>query len=126
MYKVNHIDPSGFALFSPAFTIGVTIAPLVGGFLSRPVPRLLSESWTLFADWPYLLPSLVTAVVGGIASFLAYLWLPEVSGRIRGELTLRLSHLGYATPVPTGTRPRKLTRAAVSSTFLRTPSSRMS
>ncbi|KAL1413255.1 DNA ligase (ATP) [Vanrija albida] len=66
-----------FALFSPSFTIGVTIAPIIGGFLSKPVPRLLPESFTLFVTYPYLLPAIAASATGFAAAWTSYLTLPE-------------------------------------------------
>ncbi|WVQ80872.1 hypothetical protein IAT38_002979 [Cryptococcus sp. DSM 104549] len=73
--KSNRIQ--GFAVFSPAFTIGMTTAPLIGGFLARPVPRLLPSTWTLFANFPYLLPALATGASAVIAAGLSVALLPE-------------------------------------------------
>ncbi|KAK8845553.1 hypothetical protein IAR55_006268 [Kwoniella newhampshirensis] len=73
--KSNRIQ--GFAIFSPALVVGLTTAPIVGGFLAKPVPRILSPSWTMFSDYPYLLPALftgITAIAGGIVCILL---LPE-------------------------------------------------
>ncbi|TXT16068.1 hypothetical protein VHUM_00571 [Vanrija humicola] len=66
-----------FALFSPSFTIGVTVAPIIGGFLSKPVPRLLPESFTLFVTYPYLLPAIAASATGVAAAWASYLSLPE-------------------------------------------------
>ncbi|CAD6578555.1 MAG: hypothetical protein TREMPRED_002215 [Tremellales sp. Tagirdzhanova-0007] len=73
--RTNRIQ--GFALFSPALTVGVTIGPLIGGFLANPVPRLLSPSFTLFDRYPYLLPALVTGSTSVIAAVTATVFLPE-------------------------------------------------
>ncbi|GFZ52020.1 hypothetical protein JCM24511_09792 [Saitozyma sp. JCM 24511] len=73
--KTNRIQ--GFAVFSPSITIGVTLGPLVGGFLANPVPRLLPPSWTLFEQYPYLLPAIVSGSTG-ILAFISGLFLtPE-------------------------------------------------
>lgn len=66
----------------------MTIAPLIGGFLSQPVPRLLPESFTLLVEYPYLLPSVVAAMVGFAAAVSAYKFLPEVSVHLHPALTL--------------------------------------
>ncbi|GMK59936.1 hypothetical protein CspeluHIS016_0901530 [Cutaneotrichosporon spelunceum] len=73
--KSNRVQ--GFAFFSPALTLGVTIAPLVGGFLSRPVPRLFPPSFTLLVEHPYLLPSVVGGMVGFASAISAHKFLPE-------------------------------------------------
>ncbi|RSH81462.1 hypothetical protein EHS25_006819 [Saitozyma podzolica] len=73
--KTNRIQ--GFAVFSPSITIGVTLGPLVGGFLANPVPRLLPPSWSLFERYPYLLPAIVSGSTG-ITAFISGLFLtPE-------------------------------------------------
>ncbi|ORY34238.1 major facilitator superfamily domain-containing protein [Naematelia encephala] len=73
--KSNRVQ--GFAVFSPALTVGVTIAPLIGGFLSEPVPRILPPSFTLFVRYPYLLPAMVSGSSGIFASVLGSFLLPE-------------------------------------------------
>jgi hypothetical protein len=75
--KTNRVQ--GFAIFSPALTIGTTLAPLVGGLLAKPVPRLLPPSYTLFLEYPYLLPALVAAASVMLAFVTCLLFLQEVS-----------------------------------------------
>ncbi|WVQ78021.1 hypothetical protein IAT38_000102 [Cryptococcus sp. DSM 104549] len=77
--KSNRVQ--GFAVFSPALLVGMTTAPLIGGYLARPVPRILSEKWTLFVAYPYLLPALATALAISIGFILCVLLLPETLDR---------------------------------------------
>lgn len=74
--KTNRMQ--GFALFTPSLTVGVTLAPLIGGFLANPIPRLLPPSYTLFSQHPYLLPAVVTGSTGVIAVITAIIFLSEV------------------------------------------------
>ncbi|WWD22504.1 hypothetical protein CI109_106997 [Kwoniella shandongensis] len=67
----------GFALFSPAVIVGMTTAPVLGGFLANPVPRLLPRSWTTFVEYPYLLPALMTGLATIIGGIVCILLLPE-------------------------------------------------
>ncbi|OCF44118.1 hypothetical protein I317_02072 [Kwoniella heveanensis CBS 569] len=73
--KSNRVQ--AFALFSPALVIGMTLAPVLGGFLANPVPRLLSPSWTLFVKYPYLPPALLTGSTAIISGILSIMFLPE-------------------------------------------------
>ncbi|OXG20565.1 hypothetical protein C366_02100 [Cryptococcus neoformans Tu401-1] len=75
-----------FAVFSPAFTVGMTTAPLVGGLLANPVPRLLPYSWTLFSHYPYLLPAFATGLSAIIAACLSISILPETLDRSKHEI----------------------------------------
>ncbi|ODN96307.1 hypothetical protein I350_08329 [Cryptococcus amylolentus CBS 6273] len=82
--KTNRIQ--GFAVFSPAFTIGMTTAQvsrLPRGFLAKPVPRLFPESWTLLVNLPYLLPAIAAALSAVIAAWLSILLLPETLDRVK-------------------------------------------
>lgn len=54
------------------------IRPIVGGLLANPVPHLLSSSWTLFSDYPYLLPALAAGLSAIIAAWMSISILPEV------------------------------------------------
>ncbi|WVR03616.1 hypothetical protein IAU60_000608 [Kwoniella sp. DSM 27419] len=82
--KSNRIQ--GFALFSPSLVVGLTLAPVLGGFLANPVPRLLSPSWTLFDVHPYLLPALLTGASAIIAGILSIMLLPETLKRTKNTL----------------------------------------
>ncbi|WWC85817.1 uncharacterized protein L201_000684 [Kwoniella dendrophila CBS 6074] len=77
--KSNRIQ--GFAVFSPSIIMGMTLAPVLGGFLAHPAGRILPESWTLFVDYPYLLPSLVTGASAIGAAILSLILLPETLKR---------------------------------------------
>jgi hypothetical protein len=80
---------SGFALFSPALTVGITLglardmyalivnSPLIGGFLANPVPRLMQSP--LLARYPYLLPAIVSGCSGFVAVGIGVILLPEVN-----------------------------------------------
>lgn len=59
--------------------------PLVGGFLANPVPRLLPPSWTLFEQYPYLLPAIVSGSTGIIAFISGLFLTPEVSVASSGD-----------------------------------------
>ena len=50
----------------------------MGGSLANPVPRLLGPGWTLFAKYPYLLPSLVSGLFGLAAFVIGLVYIPEV------------------------------------------------
>lgn len=63
---------------SNGFAQSNVIRPLVGGLLANPVPRLLPSSWTLFSDYPYLLPAFVTGLSATIAAWMSISILPEV------------------------------------------------
>jgi hypothetical protein len=39
----------------------------------------MPSAWTLFVDWPYLLPSIVAGFSGLLAAWSAYMYLPEAS-----------------------------------------------
>ncbi|OCF59654.1 hypothetical protein L486_02326 [Kwoniella mangroviensis CBS 10435] len=84
--KSNRIQ--GFAVFSPAITVGMTLAPVLGGFLADPSGRILPTSWRLFADYPYLLPSLVTGLAAIASGVLAIILLPETLQRSKTATTL--------------------------------------
>ena len=56
-----------------------TTGPSLSGVLARPAveyPSLFSED-SLFARKPYLLPSLIPAVLGAMSLVVAFAWLPE-------------------------------------------------
>lgn len=93
-----HVDKTGFAIFSPALTIGTTFGyvslskqsppsrhltkderPAVGGTFANPVPRLLSPSFSLFVNYPYLLPSLIFGLCGFVSFGIGLAYIPEVS-----------------------------------------------
>ena len=52
---------------------------MIGGSLSNPVPRLLGPGWTLFEQYPYLLPSIIAGSSGLLAWALGVSLVPEVS-----------------------------------------------
>ena len=61
--------------------------PVIGGTFANPVPTILSEKWTLFIEYPYLLPSFVTGFFSLIVVILAAKHVPEVSTAFRGYRT---------------------------------------
>jgi hypothetical protein len=53
---------------------------MVGGALAEPAKTM--PTWfgdTMFDRFPYLLPSLVTAILPAFTAVAAYIWMPEVS-----------------------------------------------
>ncbi|WRT63848.1 uncharacterized protein IL334_000773 [Kwoniella shivajii] len=81
--KSNRIQ--GFAIFSPSVIFGMTTAPLLGGFLAKPSGRILPASWTLFTDYPYLLPALFTGGSAAISAILCIFLLPETLQRAKRD-----------------------------------------
>ena len=68
---------------------------MIGGGLAEPaktMPRFFQG--TMFETFPYLLPSLVTAVLPGVTALAALIWLPEVKFSLplgpKSKLTSRL------------------------------------
>ena len=51
---------------------------MIGGSLSNPVPRLLGPGWTLFVNYPYLLPSIIAGSSGLLSFALGLALVPEV------------------------------------------------
>ena len=51
---------------------------MIGGFLAKPVPRLLDPTWKLFVEFPYLLPALVCGLCGLISFLFGWAFIPEV------------------------------------------------
>ncbi|WWC66835.1 uncharacterized protein I206_100742 [Kwoniella pini CBS 10737] len=84
--KSNRIQ--GFAVFSPALVVGMTIAPVLGGFLAKPSGRILPASWSLFVNYPYLLPSLMTGCGAIFAGILCMILLPETLQRSKMDNSL--------------------------------------
>ena len=73
-----------------SFSIADT-SPLIGGQLAEPVPRILSESHTLFAKYPYFLPALVVSALTAVATISAYMFLTETLVR----QPLKKAHGGF-------------------------------
>ncbi|WVF66037.1 hypothetical protein IAT40_000775 [Kwoniella sp. CBS 6097] len=84
--KSNRVQ--AFALFSPALVIGMTLAPVLGGYLANPVPRLLSPSWTLFVKYPYLPPALLTGSSAILSGILSIMFLPETLTKTKPHVDL--------------------------------------
>lgn len=54
-----------YSVSSSMMNIPILVAPIVGAALARPVDRYsLFEDWTLFQNFPYLLPSLANMYWG--------------------------------------------------------------
>jgi len=69
-----------YSIQSSMVNISPLLGPVVGGALARPVDRYkFFAGWALFAKFPYLLPSLVTALFGYVAFICNALFLKEVS-----------------------------------------------
>ncbi|WWC58113.1 uncharacterized protein I303_100648 [Kwoniella dejecticola CBS 10117] len=85
--KSNRVQ--GFAVFSPSIVVGMTLAPVLGGFLANPAGRIVPSSWSLFVDYPYLLPSIVTGLSAIIAGILSIILLPETLQRSKGDTSQR-------------------------------------
>lgn len=68
-----------YSVSSSMMNIPILAAPIVGAALARPVDRYsFFEDWTLFQNFPYLLPSLATGLIGYAVAFANLLFLKEV------------------------------------------------
>ena len=77
-----------FSIWTSAGNIGMLLAPVAGGVLARPADNFaFFRQSRVFIDYPYLLPSLLQGLLGGIATLLAIFLLKEVSSRALAHLT---------------------------------------
>ena len=73
----THTQSRAFSLFAFAGSMATILAPFAGGFLARPADRYALLDCHLFRTYPYLLPSLSTGVLGGVACLLSVIFLDE-------------------------------------------------
>ncbi|KIW17943.1 hypothetical protein PV08_05138 [Exophiala spinifera] len=77
-----------FAFFSFAGNLGILLGPAIGGVLSNPAteyPRLFGN-FTLFKEYPYLLPTLVGGCVAAITSITCAVFIQETLPKDDGIL----------------------------------------
>ncbi|KAF8608166.1 MFS general substrate transporter [Ceratobasidium sp. AG-I] len=90
--------PQAFAFIPLVWSIGFTLAPMVGGLLQHPaetMPRVFGSSLILKA-YPYLLPCMVIALVPACALVSGWFFLEEVSSLNLTHPTLgRTTRSGY-------------------------------
>ncbi|KAH9059736.1 MFS general substrate transporter [Lactarius vividus] len=95
----------GFSMLPMTWSLGYVIGPFIGGILSRPQdrwPRIFSHSF--WAEYPYFLPCLMTAVCGCASFTVNVMYLKETVNC--GPLTgLRPSETG---PDATGEEPSSI------------------
>ncbi|KDQ11882.1 hypothetical protein BOTBODRAFT_113712 [Botryobasidium botryosum FD-172 SS1] len=66
-----------FACMPITWSVGGTIGPLLGGFLSRPADRFAAFSGKFWVEYPYFLPCLMTAAFAMLCFVVAGLLLEE-------------------------------------------------
>jgi MFS family permease len=78
-------ETRAFAYFSGVQGLGLIIGPMIGGLLARPALQYPSmfPSQHLFSRYPYLLPSLASAILSLIAVIGISIFLPETLGTVR-------------------------------------------
>ncbi|KXN91957.1 hypothetical protein AN958_11017 [Leucoagaricus sp. SymC.cos] len=73
-------SPAAFALLQFSWTLGQSLGPLIGGYLSHPgswFPELFSGN--IWLEYPYLLPCVVVAVINTVGLWVLWLRFNEVS-----------------------------------------------
>ena len=78
----------GFGMINGIWGLGMIVGPAVGGILSRPAiqyPTIFTSKTSIWAIYPYLLPSVVCAAIAFIAFFWIYLYLPETYNNHNNE-----------------------------------------
>lgn len=80
---------SAFYLFSLSWAVGSVFAPLIGGMLCKPAekfPAVFSDSpKSIFVEYPYLFPCLITVSVNVIASLLCMMFMIETVGAKKND-----------------------------------------
>lgn len=77
---IERHQPFAMSVVSASWSIGLVIGPAVGGYTSRPAeqyPDSFLASLSLFQDFPYLLPNLITAVLSMASMCMIFFFLPE-------------------------------------------------
>lgn len=80
--EITHKDfqPQVFGLFALTFGISSALAPATAGFLARPAELYPGTfKGTLFEDFPFLLPMLVTAFISSTIGLLGAFLVPETA-----------------------------------------------
>jgi len=78
---VTEISPPSFqaaasAMYASSWLLGSVVGSVVGGLLVDPKSTGLAPSG-FFADWPYLLPNLFTAVISFLSFVGVWIWMKE-------------------------------------------------
>lgn len=83
---------AAFYLFSLSWAVGSVCAPLVGGMLCKPAekyPALFSSApGSIWVEYPYLFPCLLTVALNVLASVLCMMWMVETVGVKKDEYAL--------------------------------------
>ncbi len=91
----------GFGLLGFVWGIGSVTAPIAGGYLSNPTTRFPAvfapESFPLLVQYPYLLPSVLSAIVALMALVVGVFCLPETPAFLARQRQLQASG---AAPAP--------------------------
>lgn len=101
---VGNRSAKGFGLLGFVWGIGSVSAPIAGGYLSNPTTRYPSvfppASFPVLVDFPYLLPSALSAVVAALALVVGYFFLPETPAFLRRQAELATQLQAAAAPGP--------------------------
>lgn len=95
-------QPKGMAFVSATWALGLITGPAIGGILAEPSSKFAAfASDGMFAQFPYLLPCLVSATVALAGWFACVVWLPETLVPQRPPLVVgRSPTLPEAQPSP--------------------------
>eukprot|EP01032_Pedospumella_encystans_P012340 gene12340-14283_t len=81
---------AAFYLFSLSWAVGSVCAPLVGGMLCKPAekyPFLFSSApGSIWVEFPYLFPCLITVALNVLASVMCMMWMVETVGVKKEDL----------------------------------------
>lgn len=88
MVPFKELQPRAFSLMPLVWNIGSIFGPTVGGALANPLnikPGEKTDSPNLFAQFPYLLPNLVSAAFFAIGITVGILFLEETLETVQGR-----------------------------------------
>ena len=72
-----------FGVLALGYGLASALAPVAGGWLSRPAERWEWLRGTIFETYPYLLPMLVAAMLTGLGAVLGWFFLPETASFVK-------------------------------------------
>ncbi|KAG8902164.1 hypothetical protein FRB99_004801 [Tulasnella sp. 403] len=102
-----------FSFLPLSWSVGSIVAPILGGFLARPADQYpgIFGSWTLFVDFPYLLPCLAGASITMLGWLVGFLFFEESLGGIEVQKHLRDEYSASSVTVTPGSTPNYGTTA---------------
>eukprot|EP00897_Mesotaenium_endlicherianum_P007118 jgi/Mesen1/6434/ME000033S05720 len=92
----------GFAFMSLNWGLGLLIGPVFGGFLSQPAdkyPWAFSQAG-VFGVYPFLLPSVIVALLASVGLVLALIYLPETLGWVQPKTAATAAEGSAAAATP--------------------------